>query len=605
MSGNETAKAEDFSTINDVCYNCWRTLVFSNDQYEHIDLILSNPGLYGWFQQHCTFDRCSGAGCVFCSASTDQDVPTVKDDVVFVEYNALRTINFSEWPLEELFIQMSLAPQDHGEIDKLALGKTSVLRGFNLGILAVYFARAFDKDKRYRLSFARSSIALRLSDNVVSHFNSMYNSRIGIAVDFLKKASAMSTPDDELDKLILDYIQFAYKQETRQQGALNAYKKRLREVVVEVLEKEFDTFVEDYRELFNYIDRIYNQDRLLFEQFLRMQIDVSYELQERLKIAKFEVSRNVMTFTGYYNKYARCMSQTVWSLDKSLKSELSVEECLCAPLQDICDGERYKFMPSGREDYDVRTTGSGRKFCVDIYNCKRDPFHVFQIIRMMSYNGGATQHGTLGKMFPLLSCEYNLSDSGDFALNVSGEAKEYYILKGGNAIEGDNTNSITISRVSNRSLVETFGGGEINKSEVSAAAKFYGLKIVFESRAERQMIQSDAENKQKFYTCLVLSEEPIGFEDLKAIPKGPIPIRQRNPLRTSHRKTQNERKRMIYDITVEQLHPRMLLIHLRTQAGTYVKEFVNGDIGRTSPSISSFLGGKTLYVTHLDVVGFS
>ena len=31
-------------------------------------------------------------------------------------------------------------------------------------------------------------------------------------------------------------------------------------------------------------------------------------------------------------------------------------------------------------------------------------------------------------------------------------------------------------------------------------------------------------------------------------------------------------------------------LHLRTSAGTYVKEFVHGDLGRTRPSVGSLLG---------------
>lgn len=31
-------------------------------------------------------------------------------------------------------------------------------------------------------------------------------------------------------------------------------------------------------------------------------------------------------------------------------------------------------------------------------------------------------------------------------------------------------------------------------------------------------------------------------------------------------------------------------LHLTTQAGTYIKEFVHGDLGRTTPSLGSLLG---------------
>jgi uncharacterized OsmC-like protein len=39
---------------------------------------------------------------------------------------------------------------------------------------------------------------------------------------------------------------------------------------------------------------------------------------------------------------------------------------------------------------------------------------------------------------------------------------------------------------------------------------------------------------------------------------------------------------------------------MSTRAGTYVKEFVHGDCGCTSPSISSLLGGTRIDITELD-----
>lgn len=42
------------------------------------------------------------------------------------------------------------------------------------------------------------------------------------------------------------------------------------------------------------------------------------------------------------------------------------------------------------------------------------------------------------------------------------------------------------------------------------------------------------------------------------------------------------------------------ILHLKTQAGTYVKEFVHGDFGRTKPSISDLLQ-KEVDILALDV----
>ncbi|KAK9942823.1 hypothetical protein M0R45_008471 [Rubus argutus] len=42
------------------------------------------------------------------------------------------------------------------------------------------------------------------------------------------------------------------------------------------------------------------------------------------------------------------------------------------------------------------------------------------------------------------------------------------------------------------------------------------------------------------------------------------------------------------------------LLHLCTQAGTYIKEFVHGDLGRTQPSFGSILGTRA-EILRLDV----
>jgi hypothetical protein len=51
-----------------------------------------------------------------------------------------------------------------------------------------------------------------------------------------------------------------------------------------------------------------------------------------------------------------------------------------------------------------------------------------------------------------------------------------------------------------------------------------------------------------------------------------------------------------------QLSAHFMELHLTTSAGTYVKEFVHGDLGRTVPSIGSLLQ-CTADILQLDVMG--
>jgi tRNA pseudouridine synthase 10 len=49
------------------------------------------------------------------------------------------------------------------------------------------------------------------------------------------------------------------------------------------------------------------------------------------------------------------------------------------------------------------------------------------------------------------------------------------------------------------------------------------------------------------------------------------------------------RDKVIYKLQAEYINSHYFVLHMITSAGTYVKEFVHGDLGRTVPSIGSLL----------------
>jgi tRNA pseudouridine synthase 10 len=78
-------------------------------------------------------------------------------------------------------------------------------------------------------------------------------------------------------------------------------------------------------------------------------------------------------------------------------------------------------------------------------------------------------------------------------------------------------------------------------------------------------------------------------------------IAQRTPQRVAHRRADRVRTRRIVSARLEGGGDGRFTIELRTEAGTYVKEWVEGDEGRTVPSLSSLLG-VPLDVEFLDVL---
>ena len=63
-------------------------------------------------------------------------------------------------------------------------------------------------------------------------------------------------------------------------------------------------------------------------------------------------------------------------------------------------------------------------------------------------------------------------------------------------------------------------------------------------------------------------------------------IDQKTPTRVSHRRANKIRKKKIYKIKGKYLKPHLFEFVIETQGGTYVKELISGDEGRTNPSFA-------------------
>ena len=128
-------------------------------------------------------------------------------------------------------------------------------------------------------------------------------------------------------------------------------------------------------------------------------------------------------------------------------------------------------------------------------------------------------------------------------------------------------------------------------------------------RATWEGMQKAAEEKDKAYSCVVWCARALVREDLDALQQrcraGPtaqhLEIQQKTPLRVVHRRSLLNRTRHISNVEAVLLSPHYFLLRLQTSAGTYVKEWVHGDLGRTTPSVCSMLGAQT-DILQLDVV---
>jgi len=79
-------------------------------------------------------------------------------------------------------------------------------------------------------------------------------------------------------------------------------------------------------------------------------------------------------------------------------------------------------------------------------------------------------------------------------------------------------------------------------------------------------------------------------EKLAALAGRRLEITQHTPDRVAHRRADKDRMRWIEFRALEPLPDGLLRVRLSTQHGTYVKEVLSGEGGKTTPSLSSLLG---------------
>lgn len=120
-----------------------------------------------------------------------------------------------------------------------------------------------------------------------------------------------------------------------------------------------------------------------------------------------------------------------------------------------------------------------------------------------------------------------------------------------------------------------------------------GLRLVDGKRAIAALAEGAAE-KQKLYTAVVWSSRALTAADVgRAAAAQNLVLKQNTPVRVLHRRSPMVRERVIHWLELEPVpgNPHYAVLRLGAQAGTYIKEFVHGDFGRTRPNLGEFLGG--------------
>lgn len=141
------------------------------------------------------------------------------------------------------------------------------------------------------------------------------------------------------------------------------------------------------------------------------------------------------------------------------------------------------------------------------------------------------------------------------------------------------------------------------KEQINAATKdsIEISNLRFSDRNEVNRLK-DAGFRKK-YRVVLKGKNPINNEKLKKAAQtlqGKT-INQLTPSRVAHRRADMVRQKHIYNCDVESIDGAIAVLTVETESGTYIKELISGDEGRTKPSISEMVG-VPCKVTELDVI---
>ncbi|PSG99037.1 MAG: tRNA pseudouridine(54/55) synthase Pus10 [Nanohaloarchaea archaeon SW_7_43_1] len=115
---------------------------------------------------------------------------------------------------------------------------------------------------------------------------------------------------------------------------------------------------------------------------------------------------------------------------------------------------------------------------------------------------------------------------------------------------------------------------------------------VFELQFTHKDKAADIKQKHadKEYKAFIETEEEISEEDIQNISEVVGEIKQDTPERVEHRRADKTREREVYEASWERTGNKEFELTVKAEAGTYIKELIHGDEGRTQPNISDLIG---------------
>ena len=328
---------------------------------------------------------------------------------------------------------------------------------------------------------------------------------------------------------------------------------------------------------------------------------------------------------GRYKKLERGIPQTRWPCrackgrgcekcqDTGLQYEKSVQDLIGNPLLGLLNSREHSFHGMGREDIDVRCLGRGRPFVIELKepHLREVDYQSLQDEINRLANGSIEvsdlRASSRSEVVRIKDTPAEKSYTIRFSLEAMNE-KEYATL----------TAPLDLTKQDDKRGKKRHRRGDkkrdntkplpakitVEEDNVPKEADYKKMKKTELVSLCEERDLSKTGKKDDIIARLIKSDQPVVFEipnddDIIASImslKG-VKLAQRTPERVSHRRADLIRRREVIEVhepIIETMEDgsKEIELTLRCESGTYVKETIHGDSGRTQPCVASLLKAK-------------
>ena len=336
---------------------------------------------------------------------------------------------------------------------------------------------------------------------------------------------------------------------------------------------------------------------------------------------------------GRYLKLERGIPQTRWPCrackgrgcqrceQTGLQYKKSVQDLIGNPLLGLFEADEHAFHGMGREDIDVRCMGRGRPFVIEMKEPKIRSIDAAKAMELINKEAdGSIQITGLRdsnrsevvrvkdtpaeKSYTIRFRILPLSEEEMIVLTAPVDLTHVDVQERGG--KGKKKSSKRKRRGDKKndhkkplpSVIDVPVGPDeatlkaMKKPELVTMAEEMKLK---KSGTKPELIERILAAGPPAPTYLNLPEDEEILETISKL--SGVKLAQRTPERVAHRRADLIRRRTVYETsnpTIEMMEDgvREVEFTLRCESGTYVKETVHGDGGRTQPSLSSLIKAK-------------